>query len=242
MKEEKRPYHDGLSFPSANVPGITPESAFTDGYQTALHNMDNTGSADSVNIDEDGKASDMDDQSVMSGDGCNPVNKDSEMNRAHDDDAGWIFPIHSTAKDIFKFILTVKSNIAGEYQKKKENIRHYLKEMKSVKEMANEYARIYNKTINTFPVLAYDTNDTQSKIEFYKKSRELNPSSIKSIQEKKEYKRIKNIIKGSAPFKRAFREMKLYRETYKNSKWRNKILFNRIICLNTCSTFTKKYY
>ena len=92
MKEEKRPYHDGLSFPSANVPGITPESAFTDGYLTALHNMDNTGSADSVNIDEDGKASDMDDQSVMSGDGCNPVNKDSEMNRAHDDDAGWIFP------------------------------------------------------------------------------------------------------------------------------------------------------
>ena len=161
-------------------------------------------------------------------------------------DAGWIFPIHSTAKDIFKFILTVKSNIAGEYQKKKENIRHYLKEMKSVKEMADEYARIYNKTINTFPVLAYDTNDTQSKIEFYKKSRELNPSSIKSIQEKKEYKRIKNIIKGSAPFKRAFREMKLYRETYKNSKWRNKILFKfiwyRIICLNTCSTFTKKYY
>ena len=72
MKEEKRPYHDGLSFPSANVPGITPESAFTDGYLTALHNMDNTGSADSVNIDEDGKASDMDDQSVMSGDGCNP--------------------------------------------------------------------------------------------------------------------------------------------------------------------------
>ena len=58
--------------------------------------------------------------------------------------------------------------------------------------------------------------------------------------------RIKNIIKGSAPFKRAFREMKLYRETYKNSKWRNKILFKfiwyRIICLNTCSTFTKKYY
>lgn len=161
-------------------------------------------------------------------------------------DAGWIFPIHSTAKDIFKFILTVKSNIAGEYQKKKENIRHYLKEMKSVKEMTDEYARIYNKTINTFPVLAYDTNDTQSKIEFYKKSRELNPSSIKSIQEKKEYKRIKNIIKGSAPFKRAFREMKLYRETYKNSKWRNKILFKfiwyRIICLNTCSTFTKKYY
>ena len=50
MKEEKRPYHDGLSFPSANVPGITPESAFTDGYLTALHNMDNTGSADSVNI------------------------------------------------------------------------------------------------------------------------------------------------------------------------------------------------
>ena len=161
-------------------------------------------------------------------------------------DAGWIFPIHSTAKDIFKFILTVKSDIAGEYQKKKENIRHYLKEMKSVKEMADEYARIYKKTINTFPVLAYDTNDTQSKIEFYKKSRELNPSNIKSIQEKKEYKRIKNIIKGSAPFKRAFREMKLYRKTYKNSKWRNKILFKfiwyRIICLNTCSTLTKKYY
>ncbi len=118
--------------------------------------------------------------------------------------------------------------------------------MKSVKEMTDEYARIYNKVINTFPVLTYDINDIQSKIEFYKKSRELNPSGIKLIQENKEYKRIKNIIKGSAPFKRAFRELKLYRETYTNSKWRNKILFKfiwyRIICLNICSIFTKRYY
>lgn len=92
MKEENRPYHDGLSFPSANVPGITPESAFTDGYLTALHNMDNAGQEDSVRIAEDGKASDMDTRSVMSGDGCNPVNRDSEMDRATDNGADWIFP------------------------------------------------------------------------------------------------------------------------------------------------------
>lgn len=89
MQEEKRPYHDGLSFPSANVPGITPESAFTDGYLTALHTMDKAHSQ--VRIDDDGKASDMNPDSVMSPDGCNPVARDSEMERAHDGD-DMIFP------------------------------------------------------------------------------------------------------------------------------------------------------
>ena len=74
MQEEKRPYHDGLSFPSANIPGITPESAFTDGYLTALHTMDEAHSR--VRIGDDGKASDMNPETEMSPDGCNPVSKD----------------------------------------------------------------------------------------------------------------------------------------------------------------------
>ena len=90
MHEEKRPYHDGLSFPSANIPGITPESAFTDGYLTALHTMDEAHSR--VRIGDDGKASDMNPETEMSPDGCNPVSKDSEMERAHDGGDDMIFP------------------------------------------------------------------------------------------------------------------------------------------------------
>ena len=90
MQEEKRPYHDGLSFPSANIPGITPESAFTDGYLTALHTMDEAHSR--VRIGDDGKASDMNPETEMSPDGCNPVSKDSEMERAHDGGDDMIFP------------------------------------------------------------------------------------------------------------------------------------------------------
>ncbi len=45
----------------------------------------------SFRIDKDGKASDMDPSSVMSGDGCNPVNRDDEMERAHDGE-GLSFP------------------------------------------------------------------------------------------------------------------------------------------------------
>ena len=89
MQDEKRPYHDGLSFPSANIPGITPESAFTDGYLTALHTMDEAHSR--VRIGDDGKASDMNPETRMSPDGCNPVSKDPEMERAHDGD-DMIFP------------------------------------------------------------------------------------------------------------------------------------------------------
>lgn len=39
--------------------------------------------AENVRIDRNGKASDMDARTVMSHDGCNPVSKDREMERAH---------------------------------------------------------------------------------------------------------------------------------------------------------------
>lgn len=89
MSEYKRPYHDGMSFPTANEPGITPESAYVDGYLAAMDRLDTADGA--FRIDDDGKASDMDASTVMSGDGCNPVNRDSEMERAHDD-AGPLIP------------------------------------------------------------------------------------------------------------------------------------------------------
>lgn len=79
-----------LILPSANIPGITPESAFTDGYLTALHTMDEAHSR--VRIGDDGKASDMNPETEMSPDGCNPVSKDSEMERAHDGGDDMIFP------------------------------------------------------------------------------------------------------------------------------------------------------
>ena len=44
-----------------------------------------------VRIDENGKASDMDPRTVMSNDGCNPVNRDRELERAQDRD-GMLFP------------------------------------------------------------------------------------------------------------------------------------------------------
>ena len=44
-----------------------------------------------VRIDENGKASDMDPRTVMSNDGCNPVNRDQELARAHEGD-GMLFP------------------------------------------------------------------------------------------------------------------------------------------------------
>ena len=39
--------------------------------------------AANVRIDKNGKASDMDIRTVMSHDGCNPVSRDREMERAH---------------------------------------------------------------------------------------------------------------------------------------------------------------
>lgn len=44
-----------------------------------------------IRIDENGKASDMDPRTVMSHDGCNPVNRDQELARAHEGD-GMLFP------------------------------------------------------------------------------------------------------------------------------------------------------
>ena len=46
---------------------------------------------ENVRIDKNGKASDMDIRTVMSHDGCNPVSRDREMERAHAED-GMLLP------------------------------------------------------------------------------------------------------------------------------------------------------
>ncbi len=51
----------------------------------------NPDAAAGVRIDENGKASDMDPRTVMSHDGCNPVNRDQELARAHEEDS-LLFP------------------------------------------------------------------------------------------------------------------------------------------------------
>lgn len=153
-------------------------------------------------------------------------------------DAGWILPINSTSKDIFKLIRAIKSDHSEEYKKKIENIKHYLKGMKSTKDMANEYADLYNKLISRFPISHLDPNEIQSKLEFYKKSRELHPLKIKQMMEEKEYKLVKNNIKNPISLKQAFKEVQDYRNTYTDSKWRNKILLKfiwyRFLYINPC--------
>lgn len=47
--------------------------------------------ASGIRIDKNGKASDMDPRTVMSHDGCNPVNRDQELARAHEGE-GMLFP------------------------------------------------------------------------------------------------------------------------------------------------------
>ena len=140
-------------------------------------------------------------------------------------DVGWILPINSTLDDIFKLISTIKS-APQEYKQKVERIRHLLKNMKSLKDMGNEYTEIYNKTINAFPIENHDIYYTQSRNEFYRKGKEIPTLDLK--EEKKEYKRVKHIIKSSVPLKHAFNEVRNFRNTYTNSKCRNKIFFKFI--------------
>ena len=98
--------------------------------------------------------------------------------------------------------------------------------MKSLKDMGNEYTEIYNKTINVFPVNNHDIYYIQSRNEFYRKGKETPTLDLK--EEKKEYKRVKHIIKSSVPLKQAFNEVQNFRHTYTNSKCRNKIFFKFI--------------
>lgn len=44
------------------------------------------GHPEAILIEEDGRTSDMNPNTVMSGDGCNPLSQDEELNRAHDQD------------------------------------------------------------------------------------------------------------------------------------------------------------
>ena len=140
-------------------------------------------------------------------------------------DAGWILPIDSTANDIFKFIRTIKSDFSGEYKQKVENIKLYLKDMKTLKDMADEYSEIYSTTIKIFTAADNNSSCVQSKLKFYQKK---GASDLKLIEERNEYKRIKQTIKSTIPFKQAFKEVQNYRKTHMDSKYRNKVLFKLI--------------
>lgn len=144
-------------------------------------------------------------------------------------DAGWVLPRNSTANDIFRLIWTIKSNHSGEYKQKKENIRYFLEKMKSLDDMAVEYTNIYNNIINAFPVLRYNMNDTQAKLDFYQKSDCFHPVNVSLREAKKEYKRIKRIIKSPISFKQAFEEVQNYRATSSKGGYRNRILFKFIL-------------
>lgn len=142
--------------------------------------------------------------------------------------AGWILPVNSTTDDIYRLILDIKSDSTGEYSQKKESIRLFLKRMKSLKEMGDEYAELYNQTINRFTISNSNKNNSHLKLEFYKKSKDLTFGGTRQMEDQKEYKRVKRLIKNSKTFKQAFEEVKIYRNTYTNSKYRNKILFKLI--------------
>ncbi len=49
------------------------------------------GHPEAIRIEEDGRTSDMNPHTVMSGDGCNPLSQDEELSRAHDQDS-LLFP------------------------------------------------------------------------------------------------------------------------------------------------------
>lgn len=139
-------------------------------------------------------------------------------------DAGWILPINSTTNDILKLILAIKSELSGEYIQKKENIKHFVVKMKSLESMTDEYVEIYNKVIKACQITNNDI-DTSLKHEFFERRKENHSSNSKLIEEQREYKRVKRIIKSSIPFKQAYKEVRNFRDTFINSKYRNKILF-----------------
>lgn len=96
-------------------------------------------------------------------------------------DAGYIMDINSSVDDVYNKIVAIKSNVK-EYNNKKKNIEKHLSSIKSIKDMAKEYDKIYEDIIKNSKKndLVYDEN--KLKEEFYFK-KEINNSLL--IEKKK---------------------------------------------------------
>lgn len=81
--------------------------------------------------------------------------------------AGYILPVNATSEDVYQKILEVKANVK-DYEEKVKNIENYLKELKSIRQMCDEYDQIYHQLIENKPVQYQEDKVKSAKQYFYK--------------------------------------------------------------------------
>lgn len=144
-------------------------------------------------------------------------------------DAGWIMPYESSVDDIYQTIENIRSN-SIDYIRKVEHIRKYLKTAKSTEEMSKEYAAIYDKLMEKFPVEKHLNGNVAEKLMFFQNLRSplmINENNMFSLRT--EYVRLKNlVIKGDAPISVVMKEVNTFRSHAQGSHLRNKILYKLI--------------
>ncbi|MBQ3555479.1 MAG: glycosyltransferase, partial [Bacteroidales bacterium] len=134
-------------------------------------------------------------------------------------DAGWVLPIETDAKELFKVVKLLSNDNYNDYLKKIENIDKNYNSLPTVTSMCEKYNALYSSLIKE--EIEYINNTS-----FYK-NEDTFVTGIEIDKSGREYYRTlrDRITSENLSFKEIISEIKIFRKRYPQSKLRNKIAF-----------------
>lgn len=134
-------------------------------------------------------------------------------------DAGWVLPIETDAKELFKVVKLLSNDNYNDYLKKIENIDKNYNSLPTVTSMCEKYNTLYSSLIKE--EIEYSNNTS-----FYE-NEDTFVTGIEIDKSGREYYRTlrDRITSENLSFKEIISEIKIFRKRYPQSKLRNKIAF-----------------
>ncbi len=134
-------------------------------------------------------------------------------------DAGWVLPVETDAKELFKAVKLLSKENYSEYLEKIENIDKNYNSLPTVVSMCEKYNSLYSSLIKDERV--YSNNSS-----FYENADDFVMGIEIDKSGREEYRTLRDrITSENLSFKEIISEIKIFRKRYPQSKLRNKIAF-----------------
>lgn len=134
-------------------------------------------------------------------------------------DAGWILPIETDAKELFRVVESLSEGNYNDYLSKIKNIDNNYNKLSSVATMCNSYNSLYTSLIK-------ERNEDNNNTYFFENEDDFVIGIEIDKSGREDYRTLRDrITSENLSFKEIFSEIKVFREKYPQSKLRNKIAF-----------------
>lgn len=132
-------------------------------------------------------------------------------------DAGWVLPIDTDAKELFRVVESLNEESYNDYLSKIKNIDKNYNKLLNVATMCNSYKSLYTSLIK-------ERNESNNNIYFFENKDDFVIGIEIDKSGREDYRILRDrITSENLSFKEIFSEIKVFRKKYPQSKLRNKI-------------------